>query len=623
MQLQAWRILRKLGEGGYGYVFLVELAEEPRGGFFTLKLAKFRQGEAGARADKERILLTRVDHPNIVRVWGHGYWPHPCRGWPYLIMEYVEGPALWHWLESHNPTLREVVGVMAAVADALAAVHEKGALHRDIKGENILIRSSDGQPMLLDFGVGDYEESETVTLAALPPGTAHYRSPESLRFLREHREAKARYEFRPTDELYAFGVMLSRMLTGEFPFSPSLPPDLLYAEIEHRAPTPPTQLNPRVPKALNDLTMGLLAKHPEQRPSSARALHERLIALSGEEERGWEQPLFERIKERHGTEGIAPQLVRPEHAPQLGRNPEPPMAARTQAVPPRSPSMRTLEGPPSLQSLAASTRHPSKLLAAGGVLAALVWAFSNARTASSEPAAPQRAATVPARPSPEPTSSSVPSHHEPSPLATHLPQESAPSMNLTSTSQRPPATQKLSHSLRGPCFAIAASASMATGCAGVPTLPPRLTPCPEKTVAAMERRGIALYEPMGIYFDATHADEIEKGMAGRGFNADPYLKIYENGPVVGRIEDPEFSQAPKGTLLYGYLWTNAHESYAIIYFNEAVYPDGKREPICMHTLSSGSMKGGWPLGTAKNPASTLKAAILFPKTGGVFVRSYP
>jgi serine/threonine-protein kinase len=650
-RVHAWRIVRTLGEGGYGFVYLVELPGlegEP----FTLKLSKFRQGEGGARADKERALLSRVEHPNIVRVWGHGYWPHPARGWPYLVMEYVEGPGLWPWLEQHNPTPRDVTAMVTALADALATVHERGALHRDVKGDNVLVRASDGQPVLLDFGVGDYEDSAAVTQAVLPPGTTHYRSPESLRFLREHRDTKARYEFHPTDDLYALGVVCFRLLADEYPFSPSLPPDLLYADIEHRVPPGPGLLNPRVPAALSAIVSQLLAKRPEERIASARALHEQLVAVSREADASWDSALFEWQDERTPQSRPTEEAPRPQQgAPAPGALPTgrrvrqrvdetgtAPEATPTSRFPLRPGLARKAAPPTSLPSVvAAELRFHRRLLSAGALLVVMLLVLMVARVGLGEtPEArtpPSVAAVLPpvadagAATGLEASHAAAASPATPLPHTAPRPQGSASSMNLKKPQPPVPATsEKRLNTLMGQCLAVAATASMAAACSGAPVRPESREPCPREVVRAMERNGLRLNQFAHIWLDANDADALEEDEKKPPEDRRPFAKVYENGPITSRVWESAKSGAPKGTLLYGYIWVDADPEYALIRYTEAVFPNGRKFPVCMHATDSfayGAGGGGFGKGVPKRLGSSKRAALLNPGFGAAIVDIYP
>ncbi len=165
-------------------------------------------------------LLSRVKHPHVARLLEAGHWPVPGtqERLPFLVMEYVPGSHLYAVLSQRAVRVREALELFKQSALALHAVHEVGAMHRDVKGENLLVRE-DGRLVLVDLGVGDYEGAPTLTGTQLPPGTSAYRSPEALCFQREHLDDfEKRYVFRLADDLYALGVTWYRALTRVFPF---------------------------------------------------------------------------------------------------------------------------------------------------------------------------------------------------------------------------------------------------------------------------------------------------------------------------------------------------------------------------------------------------------------------
>jgi len=115
--------------------------------------------------------------------------------------------------------------VLAQLARALEATHDSLALHRDVKGDNVLVRRSDGRAMLTDFGAGHYQSAAPLTVQPLPPHTPAYQSPEAWRFvLNAAHTPGARYRPGPADDVYALGVTAYRLATGKYPVSsePSL-----------------------------------------------------------------------------------------------------------------------------------------------------------------------------------------------------------------------------------------------------------------------------------------------------------------------------------------------------------------------------------------------------------------
>jgi eukaryotic-like serine/threonine-protein kinase len=290
-----YQVMAKLGEGGGGTVFKAR-----RGGsFYALKFIHGTRGgmnERHARGRREVAILLSMQHPHVVRVVGFGYWPDEETGCLYIVMEYVEGRTLFTWAEEENPPAREVALKTLEGARALEAVHGQQVLHRDVKGCNLLVRKADGHVVLVDFGSGTYEGAPHLTRHGLAPGTDLYRSPEAVRFYLERaRDPNAHYPYRPTDDLYALGVVLYALLTDRMPFREDLPEariHALYEEILHRVPEHPSDLNPRVPRALGDICMRLLSKRPEERYPSASALCAALEAALANADTSWDAPLF-------------------------------------------------------------------------------------------------------------------------------------------------------------------------------------------------------------------------------------------------------------------------------------------------------------------------------------------
>jgi serine/threonine-protein kinase len=274
-----WVIVGRLGRGGYGVVYLV------RGvGVFrrhaALKLA-LQPGPVSRRLEREVELLSRVKHPNVARLLDAGHWHLPGSGerLPFVVMEHVPGPGVEDWLRLRDGRVHQALKLFKQSALALRAVHEAGAFHRDVKGENLLV-DEDGRLVLVDLGVGDYEGAAPLTSSLLPPGTSTHRSPEALRFQRENLDDfHARYEFRLADELYALGVTWYRALTHTFPFEDQPPVDAHRARLEGQLPTAPAALNPCVPQGVSDLVLRLLSPRPEDRPASAREVAEVVDAL--------------------------------------------------------------------------------------------------------------------------------------------------------------------------------------------------------------------------------------------------------------------------------------------------------------------------------------------------------
>ncbi|WP_224243296.1 serine/threonine protein kinase [Hyalangium gracile] len=213
-----WRILVRYDSGSYGEVYRVARAGHPEAGAFALKLAVHPEDP---RFQREAELLQRVVHPSVPRFEDRGWWTGPNgRIFPYVVMEWVKGMTLYEWAREQKPTSRQVLQVLAQLASALAATHGMGGVHRDVKGDNVLVTAT-GRAVLLDFGCGSFEGAKALTDTALPPGTSSYRTPEAIRWGWFHRGAGTPYQAGPADDVYALGVAAYRLCTGKYPPAPT------------------------------------------------------------------------------------------------------------------------------------------------------------------------------------------------------------------------------------------------------------------------------------------------------------------------------------------------------------------------------------------------------------------
>jgi len=205
-RIGAWRVLRVIGRGGMGEVYLAERADASFDKRVALKLVQgMLTPAARARFDAEKQALARLEHPHIARLIDAG---ESELGWPYLVMEYVDGQPLDAALAGQP--IESVIDIFLQVCDALAYAHRQLVLHRDIKPNNILV-DRDGDAKLLDFGVAKLlqstevsEESHTVERAYTP----EYASPEQV----------FGHPIGVASDVYSLGVLLYRLLTGVLPY---------------------------------------------------------------------------------------------------------------------------------------------------------------------------------------------------------------------------------------------------------------------------------------------------------------------------------------------------------------------------------------------------------------------
>ncbi|HLK99151.1 MAG TPA: serine/threonine-protein kinase [Myxococcaceae bacterium] len=264
LKVGPWRVKGWRGRGAYGTLYCVEREGHEAEGEFALKVA-IEPGDE--RFGREAELLSRITSGHVPRFREKGVWEHPAGAFPYVVMEWVEGEALYQWAGRRNPTSRQVLRLLAQVARALEATHAAEGVHRDVKGSNVLVRPGDGRAFLTDFGAGYYRGAATLTSRLLPPGTPAYRSPEAWAFVNAFlRHPTAHYPASTCDDLFALGVTAYRLVTDEYP--PPTQPGESGSEVwreDGAGPRPPRELNSRVSPALNELILRLLAVAPVER----------------------------------------------------------------------------------------------------------------------------------------------------------------------------------------------------------------------------------------------------------------------------------------------------------------------------------------------------------------------
>lgn len=222
--------------------------------------------ELRRRFVRECRVTAHVDHPGLVTVHDAGSDGDDL----YLVMQYVDGADLADHLAEHDPYPWEwAVCVAAQVCAVLAAVHAVPIVHRDLKPRNVMIRP-DGTLTVLDLGVASVLDSDTTRLTHTgePIGSPAYMAPEQA----------MGGAVGPRTDLYALGVLLHELLSGNVPFAGSTALGVLHRHL-HEPPLPLRQVRPEVPEVLEALVLRLLAKDPADRPSGAHEVYEALLPL--------------------------------------------------------------------------------------------------------------------------------------------------------------------------------------------------------------------------------------------------------------------------------------------------------------------------------------------------------
>ncbi|ADO69730.1 serine/threonine protein kinase [Stigmatella aurantiaca] len=260
--VNGWRITGWQGRGAYGSVYRAE-REHGDPAPVALKLA-LQAGDA--RFEREGALLSRIHSPHVPTLHGQGLWHHRRGTFPYVVMQWIEGVPLYTWASRSALTSRQALKLLAQAARALAETHETGGVHRDVKGDNILVRP-DGHLFLTDFGAGNFRGALSLTWHVLPPGTPAYRSPEAWGFQRLFwQHPTAHYDASPCDDLFALGITAYRLVTGRYP--PPTQPGEGGAEVwrpDGPGPCPPRDRNPAVCQELDALIRKLCAVCPMDR----------------------------------------------------------------------------------------------------------------------------------------------------------------------------------------------------------------------------------------------------------------------------------------------------------------------------------------------------------------------
>jgi predicted Ser/Thr protein kinase len=185
-QVGEWRVVAWQGQGAYGAVYRAVSVSQEHQGPVALKLSLYPWD---ARLVREAELLARLSHPSIPRLFGRGQLCGSSGAkHPFLVMEWVDGTPLYDWAQQRALTGQRTCQLLAELARALETVHAAGAVHRDVKGDNVLVRHSDGRALLLDFGSGHFQGATRLTWQSLPPGTFAYQSAQAC-----HRQPPRRH----------------------------------------------------------------------------------------------------------------------------------------------------------------------------------------------------------------------------------------------------------------------------------------------------------------------------------------------------------------------------------------------------------------------------------------------
>lgn len=257
-RLGHYRILKVLGKGGMGVVFLGHDPQLDRQVAIKAMLPRADAAAARQRFLREARAAARVHGDHIAHIYQVG----EERGVPYIAMEFLHGMPLDQFLKQGGKlSVADILRIGREVATGLAMAHERGLIHRDIKPANIWLDSTAaGRAKILDFGLARITQTtdQQLTQSGTILGTPAYMAPEQARGAQVDGRA----------DLFSLGVLLYQLCTGELPFRGSDTISTLMAIAMNEAP-PPIRINASLPPALSELVMRLLEKDPARRPNSA------------------------------------------------------------------------------------------------------------------------------------------------------------------------------------------------------------------------------------------------------------------------------------------------------------------------------------------------------------------
>ncbi|MBZ4331936.1 serine/threonine-protein kinase [Corallococcus sp. AS-1-12] len=560
--VDGWRVSGELGNGGFAVVYLVE----KNGKQCALKIARHREAsgdykQTHARMLRELTALLLLDHPNIIGHRGYGY---AESGNAYIALDYVEGWTLAEWKERKHPTVRELMRVFEKLCAALSYMHGRGVLHRDLKLSNVLVRKSDGEPIIIDFSCATYTLADELTDGGLPPGTDRFRAPEQFQFLREHRnEQRARYDFKVADEIFAVGAMVYELLTDPRPtgfngrFSLNSP-----------VATPPAAraVNARVPEALSDLVEDLLSRDPKRRPADTETLRRELAELLASPGDDYDVPAHAPSEQR--------QVEPVDRASPTGMAPPPHASPHTRHVSLRPGSHR-------------GGRRLAVVVAGIALAAAVAYGF---RPGAWPPHAPPAVATPPSSGASRsaPSSLSAPGMSPaggtpvstPDPAVTAALKEGSPVKTPPLEATTPGRTSRRQKRPLGAveCSSLSLVAALAAGCPGSQIRPESFT-CPAGAERAMREE---LHWEVGESFLVIPDDRYTTSDAPWITAGAAVVAVVPKGAV-----DPRQVQvAPPGTRFHGtayYLSDKMGRTEGpavVIRYDRAKLPGQEEQPVC-------------------------------------------
>jgi tRNA A-37 threonylcarbamoyl transferase component Bud32 len=274
MLIRGYEIIKELHRGGQGIVY--QAMQRSTGRKVAIKVVRegpFASRTERARFEREVEILAHLRHPNIVTIYDGG----ETAGQAYFVMDYISGHSLDQWLSKNKPPIRERVILFSKIADAVAAAHQQGITHRDLKPGNIRV-DEDGEPHILDFGLAKAADSLDVsqmTRTGQFMGSLPWASPEQAEAVPEKVDIRT--------DVYSLGVMLYEALTGQFPYNVLGNMRDVLDRIMNAEPQRPSALCSEIDRELETIVLKCLQKPRERRYQNGGELaHDIRRYLAGE-----------------------------------------------------------------------------------------------------------------------------------------------------------------------------------------------------------------------------------------------------------------------------------------------------------------------------------------------------
>jgi len=260
-----YEVRESIGEGNFSVTY--RATDKVLGRDVAIKILReqyVKHAGFTSRFENEARAAALISHPNVIQVFDYGREDDIA----FIVMQYVPGASLKDYIRDNAPlSVNESVEFTRQILDGLAAIHEAGIIHRDIKPQNVLM-TDQRHLKLTDFGIARLDSAAAgLTESGTALGTAAYMAPE---------QASGQTLGRETD-LYAVGVILYEMTTGQLPFPGDNPVQVMYRHVNENPP-PPRTINPSIPVAIEAFTLRAMSKDPRDRFPGARAMRDALLS---------------------------------------------------------------------------------------------------------------------------------------------------------------------------------------------------------------------------------------------------------------------------------------------------------------------------------------------------------